>query len=61
MKALFAIATLAVLMTGCNAVTATADSVMKKQSSFSQNPNTIYPTVNGQADGEPAQFGKQQF
>lgn len=61
MKAILAVATLAVLMTGCNTVTTVADNIMKKESSFSQEPNTIYPTVNGAKDGEDANFGKQQF
>lgn len=61
MKAIFATLTLALLMTGCNAVATTADKMMNKQSTFSQQSNTVYPTVNGKVDGEPAQFGKQQF
>lgn len=59
MKAI--LATLTVLMTGCNAVTGVADGVMKKQSNFSQDSTTIYPTVDGKKDSEPANFGKQAF
>ncbi len=61
MKAILTSLTLAVLMTGCNAMTDIADGAMNKQSSFSQNPTTIYPTVDGQKDSEPAEFAKQQF
>lgn len=61
MKAILATLTLVTLMTGCNAVTATADGIMKKESSFSQDPTTIYPTVDGKKDSDPANFGQQQF
>ncbi|MDO4896070.1 MAG: hypothetical protein Q3971_01800 [Moraxella sp.] len=49
---------LAVALTGCNAMTATADKVMNTQSSFSNHANTIYPTVDGTKDGEQADFIK---
>lgn len=51
----------AVLLTGCNAVATTADKMMNKQSSFSQKANTVYPTVDGKKDSQPADFGKQKF
>lgn len=61
MKALLTVAAMVALLTGCNAVTNTADGIMKKQSNFSQDPATVYPTVDGSVDGQPADFGKQQF
>lgn len=61
MKAILMTGVVAILLSGCNAMTATADRVMDKQSSFSQEPTTIYPTVDGTKEGETAQFGKQQF
>lgn len=61
MKAILASIALAVLMTGCNTATTLADGINKKQSSFSQEPSTIYPTIDGQKDSESADFAKQQF
>lgn len=42
-------------------MTATADRAMNKQSSFSQEPSTRYPTVDEQKDSEQAKFGQQTF
>lgn len=61
MKTILVSLSLAILMVGCNTVTSIADGAMNKQSSFSQDPKTIYPTVDGQKDSEPADFAKQQF
>lgn len=61
MKAFLAITAFAVVLTGCNAVATTADKMMNKQSSFSQKANTVYPTVDGKKDSQPADFGKQKF
>ena len=61
MKHLSLLALLAVALTGCNAMTATADRAMNKQSSFSQEPSTRYPTVDEQKDSEQAKFGQQTF
>ena len=61
MKHLSLLALLAVALTGCNAMTATADRAMNKQSSFSQEPSTRYPTVDEQKDSEQAKFGRQTF
>lgn len=58
MKKLITFAVLVVALTGCNAMTTAADNAMKKQSSFSQDPTTHYPTVDGSKEGEPAEFGK---
>lgn len=61
MKALLAMTAFAVILTGCNTVATTTDKVMNKKSSFSQKANTIYPTVDGKKDSQPADFGKQKF
>lgn len=61
MKALLATALLALLASGCNTITGAADKMMDKQSSFSQNPSTVYPTVDGKKDSKPADFAKQTF
>lgn len=61
MKHLSLLALLAFALTGCNAMTATADKAMNKQSSFSQEPSTRYPTVDEQKDSEQAEFGRQTF
>ncbi|MDO4451056.1 MAG: hypothetical protein Q4B79_08895 [Moraxella sp.] len=61
MKHIGLVALIALALTGCNAMTKTADQVMKKQSSFSQDDRTRYPTVDEQKDSEPANFGKQVF
>ncbi|WP_315044053.1 hypothetical protein ACGTJS_07975 [Faucicola mancuniensis] len=60
MKHLVLVATL-LMLAGCNTMTKTADKISDKHSSFSQKENTIYPTVDGTKDGEPANFGKQVF
>lgn len=59
MKSLALIA-FTVILTGCNAMTATADKIMDKQSSFSQKATTIYPTVDGTKDADSADFAKDQ-
>ena len=41
-----------VALTGCNAMTATADKMMNKQSTFSQAPNTAYPIGEGPYDAD---------
>lgn len=61
MKHLSIVILFTIALTGCNAMTNTADKAMSKQSSFSQNPNTHYPTVDEQKDSEPASFSKQRF
>lgn len=58
MKPIALLMLMAVALTGCNAMTATADKIMNKQSSFSAQPNTIYPTQDGTKDGAPADFAK---
>lgn len=61
MKHIAIVAILATALTGCNAMTSLADSITNKQSTFSQRDNTIYPTVDGTKDGEPAEFGKSKY
>lgn len=61
MKHISLVALIALALTGCNAMTKTADQVMNKQSSFSQDDRTRYPTVDERKDSEPANFGKQAF
>lgn len=61
MKALLVTTLLALLISGCNTITGAADKIMDKQSSFSQDSKTIYPTTDGKKDSEPANFGKQAF
>lgn len=61
MKVLFVVTAFAMVLTGCNAMTTTADKMMNKQSSFSQKANTVYPTVDGKKDSQSADFGKQNF
>lgn len=61
MKHIAIVALLATVLTGCNAMTAVADKVTNKQSTFSQRDNTIYPTVDGTKDGDPADFGKSKY
>lgn len=61
MKHLAFMTIIALALTGCNAMTAVADKAMNKQSSFSQDPSTRYPTVDEQKDSEQAEFGKQVF
>ncbi|UNU73823.1 hypothetical protein LU293_02680 [Moraxella nasovis] len=47
MKQLALLASLAVILTGCNAMTSTFDKVFYKQSNFSQLENTQYPVGEG--------------
>lgn len=61
MKHIAIVAILATALTGCNAMTSLADSITNKQSTFSQRDNTIYPTVDGRKDSEPAEFGKAKY
>lgn len=61
MKHFTLLAVLAFALTGCNAMTSIADGITNKKSSFSQQSNTIYPTVDGTKEGEPAPFGKAKY
>lgn len=47
MKAIACIAAAAIALTGCNAMTATADKIMNKKSNFSQVDTTVYPIGEG--------------
>lgn len=47
MKAIVCIAAAAIVLTGCNAMTATADKIMNKKSNFSQVDTTSYPVGEG--------------
>ncbi len=47
MKAIACIAAAAIALTGCNAMTATADKIMNKKSNFSEVDTTVYPIGEG--------------
>ncbi len=47
MKAIACIAAATIALTGCNAMTATADKIMNKKSNFSQVDTTVYPIGEG--------------
>ena len=47
MKAIACIAAATIALTGCNAMTATADKTMNKKSNFSEVDTTVYPIGEG--------------
>lgn len=52
MKHIALFAAVAIALTGCNAMTATADKIMNKTSHFSQLENTAYPIGEGPYDAD---------